>query len=150
MPRWNLNSNGGTGFAGTIVDEQRPASFRVLLSLFAGLSLLPGGCMFRQTSINRQQGQLLTEDRAEVDSTRRIYQASILAAGHPEGGPDGAFAPHGYYYGSNLGTGSQAEKNAFDNMDSAQRKLTVDQRQFDDYRSASGQSSVSGEQGSDH
>src|ERR1035438_7017052 len=88
--------------------------------LFASLGLLPAGCMFSRTGIDRQMNQQLTNDRAEVNTTREDYHDSVLESG--------------LYSGES--------KTALDNMGSAQRKLAVDRKQFDDYNSASGQSSV--------
>jgi hypothetical protein len=85
------------------------------------LCLLMSGCMFRQANIDGHEDHLLSYDRSDVDSTQKVYRDSVLANGQYS---------------------SESEKAGSD-MKDAQHKLDIDQRDYDQYRSASGQSAVS-------
>ena len=80
--------------------------------------LVQGGCMFRQAGINQKMEQQLATDRADVKSSEQEVHASVLESGRL----------------------SDETRTATHNRDRAQRQLEIDQRQFDNYKSASGQS----------
>ena len=82
------------------------------------IALIQGGCMFRQAGINRAMEQQLADDRSDAANAQQGYNASVEASGRESG----------------------QTKTATRNMNSAQRKLEADQRQFDNFKSASGQS----------
>jgi hypothetical protein len=93
---------------------------KVGVIIFAGFCIFASGCSYRQAYINDQEEHLMSDDKAEVFSTQDTYDASVLASG--------------LYSGETKTAGTDL----FD----AKRKLEIDQRQFDNYMSASGQSSV--------
>lgn len=82
------------------------------------LCLLMSGCMFRQANIDAHEDHILSYDQGDVDSTQKVYRASVLA--------NGQHSPEAEAAGGN--------------MKDAQHKLDLDQRDYDQYRSASGQS----------
>ena len=84
----------------------------------AGLCLSQSGCLFRRSNIDGLEEHQLSYDRAEVDSTQKGYRDSV-----DENGP---------YSGQAMKAGTD--------LNDAQQKLRTDQRQYDDYLSASGQS----------
>src|SRR5579863_9414870 len=90
-----------------------------LLSTFAGVCLLTSGCSFRQGYIDDQEDLQLSKDHSAVDSTQQGYEASLLESG--------------LYSGET--------RTASSDLHDAERKLEIDQRQSDNYQSASGQSS---------
>jgi len=84
------------------------------------LCLLATGCSYRQAYIDGQEDHQLSNDHAGVDSAEQEVRSSLN-----ESGPD-----------------SERTMNARTDFDDAQRKVIRDQRQYDNYLSASGQSSV--------
>src|ERR1700690_3816876 len=87
-------------------------------SLTFGLLLMASGCSFRQSYINGQENHLISNDHADVDSSQEGYRASV----------------------QDSGLDSERSMKARSDLNDARQKLTTDQRQYDDYRSASGQS----------
>jgi len=88
--------------------------------LAAGLCLAATGCSYRQGVVNGQAEHLLRDDHTDLDNTRRDYRYSV----------------------NESGMDSEASQTMMMSVQTAERKLEVDQRQFDNYKSASGQSSV--------
>ena len=87
----------------------------------AGLCLGVSGCAFRQGYIDNQEDALLSNDHAAVSRGQRTYDTSVIE--------------NGLYSGQT--------KAAATELDDTRHKLVIDQRQFDDYKSASGQSAES-------
>ena len=81
------------------------------------------GCMFQKANINGHEDHLITFDQAQVTSTQQDYHNSVLN--------------NGLYSAQTVGAESD--------MTRAQHKLDIDERDYDQYRSASGQDSVPGE-----
>jgi len=83
-----------------------------------GLCLSASGCLFRQANIDRHEDHLLSYDQADVRSTQEDYRASVIE--------------NGQY--------SARTVKAETDLNDAQHKLVTDRREYDEYLSASGQS----------
>jgi len=86
----------------------------------AGLCLAASGCLFRRAAIDGHENRLISFDEAQVDTTRQGYQASVIE--------------NGLYSARTVQAGTD--------MNDAQQKLSTDQRDYDQYLSASGQTPV--------
>jgi len=76
--------------------------------------------MFRQLNIDNHEDRLISFDQAQVKSTQQDYRDSVYE--------------NGLYSAQTVQAGT--------NMSSAENKLLSDQRDYDQYLSASGQSTV--------
>jgi hypothetical protein len=85
------------------------------------MCLLLSGCLFRQANIDNHEDHLLSYDQTEVESAEQAYRASVLV--------------NGQYSAQTVQAGTDQKD--------AQHKLVTDQRGYDEYRSASGQSTKS-------
>jgi len=93
---------------------------RYLWMIAAGLCLSASGCLFRQSYIDHHEDQLLSYDQAGVESTQEEYRASVLV--------------NGQYSARTVKAGTD--------LNDAQLKRVADQSDYNEYRSASGQSSA--------